>query len=388
MYDDPMFEPSIAETAMVHTMLAIVYYQLAIRASEGPEHQAEMNQSSNFHYHYALGFFGQLLASHTLADVQALTMLCLHIRNFPKPGPCWMITSITLDLAIELGLHRSAKRWAQTVTRNPLEVEIRKRVFWSLLVIHIIIAGNLGRPMALRLDDFDVEVPGAIDDDLLGANGLDTSRPGTCRFIVGLEAIKVMPLFMELYNNIYAVKRSARAYTENVLRLEKRIDEWSKQRPAELKDESAAGNELGRVHAQYMAIWPLHMRLLLRHPSLSLTTSPGFNKENLSICMDVSKQMLYHVKELQKYKSLDGTWQTGALYVLAISTTLFGHWERKDSVTASDLATLGVDMGSWLSVIGDMSILLGKPYKRRPTLTELTREQAPVDACKKPFAYL
>jgi len=344
---------------MVHTMFAMMYYQLAVRASHSIQHQAEMNQSSNFHYHYALGFFGQLLASHTLADAQALTMLCLHIRNLPKPGPCWMITSMTLDLAIELGLHRSARRWAPTARRSTLEIEIRKRVFWSLLVIHVVVAGNLGRPMALRSDDWDVEMPKAIDDELLSENGLDTSRPGKCNFLVGLEALKVTPLYMDLYNNIYAVKRSPRTYIETVLRLEKLIRDWEAEWPVELKDESAADNELGRVHAQYMAIWPLHIRLLLRHPSLSMATSPEFNSENLTICMEVSRKMLYHVKQLQKYSSLDGTWQNGALYVLAIATTLFGHWERKDSVTPSDLTALKEDMDSWLSIIGDMSTLLG-----------------------------
>lgn len=240
-----------------------------------------------------------------------------------------------------------------------METEIRKRVFWSLLVIHVIVAGNLGRPMALRSDDWDVEMPEAIDDELLSEDGLNTSRPGRCNFLVGLEALKVTPLYMDLYNNIYAVKRSPETYVDTVFRLEKRIRDWTDQWPAELKDESAADNELGRVHAQYMAIWPLHIRLLLRHPSLSMATSSEFNSENLTICMDVSRKMLFHVRQLQKYNSLDGTWQNGALYVLAIATTLYGHWERRESVTSGDLISLKEDMESWLSIISDMSTLLG-----------------------------
>lgn len=344
---------------MVHTMFAIMHSQYASRAPQNAQHQAEMNHSSNFHYHYALGFFAQLLTSHTLADVQALTMLCLHIRNSPKPGACWMITSIVLDLAIELGLHRSAKRWAPSTTRSTLEIEMRKRVFWSILVIHVIVAGNLGRPLALRSDDWDVEMPEAIDDELLSESGIDTSRPGKCNFLVAVHSYEVIPIYMDLLNNIYAVKRSPRTYVETVLRLESRIHEWAEQWPPELKDESASDDETGRVHAQYLAIWPLHIRLLLRHPSLSLATSADFNSENLTICMDVSRKMLYHVKQLQRYKSLDGTWQTGSLYVLAIATTLFGHWERVDQISASDLTALKDDMNSWLSIIGDMSNMLG-----------------------------
>lgn len=350
---------------MVHTMFAIMYCQYATRAPKSADHQAELNQSSNFHYHYALGFFAQLVASHTLVDVQALTMLCLHIRNFPKPGACWMITSIVLDLAIELGLHRSAKWWAPSTERSILEIELRKRVFWSILLIHVIVAGNLGRPMALRSDDWDVELFEAIDDDLLSEAGIDTSRPGKCNFLVGHQASRMIPIYMDLYNSIYAVRRSPQTYVNTVRRLEGRIRDWMEQWPRELREESASDNELGRVHSQYLAIWGLQIRLLLRHPSLSLSTSAEFNNENLTICMEISQKMLNHVKQLQRYMSLDGTWQTTALYVLAVATSLFGHWERRDQMTSVALAALREDMDSWLSIIGNMSNLLGE--HDRPT---------------------
>ena len=344
---------------MVQTMFAIMYSQYASRAAQDAQHQAELTQSSNFHYHYALGFFAQLVASHTLADLQALTMLCLHIRNFPKPGACWMITSIVLDLAIELGLHRSAKRWASNSKCSVLEIEIRKRVWWSILCIHVIITGNLGRPVALRSDDFDVELPEAIDDESLTEDGLDLSRTGSCNFLIATNCFPVIPIYMDVLSNIYAVKRAPQAYVDTVLRIEKRLTDWQATWSPELRQDSVSNNELGRVHAQYLALWPLQIRLLLRHPSLSLSTSPEFNEESLTICMDVSRSMLHHVKRLQKYKSLDGTWQTGSLYVLAMATSLFGHWERRAQIDTKALAALTEDMHSWLSIIGELSSILG-----------------------------
>ena len=225
--------------------------------------------------------------------------------------------------------------------------------------MHVIIAGNLGRPMALGSDDWDVELPEAIDDDLISENGIDSSSPGKCNFLIALESFPVIVIKMDLYKSIYAVKRSPQTYVDTVLRLERRLRDWQEQWPPELKSGSAADNELGRVHAQYLAIYPLHIRLLLRHPSLSLATSPEFNNENLTICMNVSRKLLFHVKQLQRYKSLDGTWMASALYVLAIATTLFGHWEQRNEISANDVAVLKDDMDSWLSIIGDMSSMLG-----------------------------
>ena len=214
--------------------------------------------------------------------------------------------------------------------------------------------------MALRHEDYDVEMPEAVDDELLTADGIDTSRSGKCGFLVGSQSFKAAMLFTDLYTNIYTVKRFPNTYVDAVHRLEKRIQDWYDQWPKELKAGDISKDEQGRVHAQYMHVANLELRLLLRHPSVSLTNAAEFNEENLTKSMDASKKMLKHVKIIQKYMSLDTNWQTGALYVLAISTTLYGHWQRVEQITEDGFATLKQDMSDWLSIIGDVSELLGK----------------------------
>ena len=359
-YDDPHFEPSVPEIVTAHASLAIAYCQYASRGARDPEHQAELHNATNFHYHYALGFFPQLMASHTLCDVQALALLCIFLRNCPKPGASWMLTSIVLDLAIELGLHRSAKNWAPSVKRNPLEIEIRKRVFWSINWIHVLVGGSLGRPMALQAGDWDVEVPETIDDDLLSERGLDTSRPGKCGFLAGIENFKILPIYMDLYNIIYAVGVTPANYEDTVRSLERRLQEWHEQWPSKLYDDEAFQNEVGRIHLQYLYLWKSHVRLLLRHPSLSPTTSAQFNAESLTICLETSKELLSHVKMLQTNRGLDVTWQTSALFVLAIATMLYGRWERRSQLNPQEFNDLKEDMQDWLSIMADMDTLLCK----------------------------
>ena len=348
---------------MVHMLFAVMIFQYASRNWESGDQSSKLNELSNRHYHYALSFYPQLVVSHTVEDVQAMAMICLHLRSFPKPGACWKMTTMTLNLAVDLGLHRSALQWVPTMPkRSMLEVEMRKRIFWSILTIHIIVSGKLGRPMALGPQDFDVEVPQALDDDLLSDAGLDTSTHGKCGFLVGIEVFKSQLIFMDLYSKIYAVRRSPGTYIETVRSLDDRIHRWYEQTPRQLRPESASNDEEGRMHAQYMSTCFLEFRLLLHHPSLSLTTSAEFNSENLNICMDASRRMLFHVKQIQRYRSLDTNWQTAALYALAISTTLYGYWEHKESVTSASLATLKDEMDSWISIMADVGGLLGTLY--------------------------
>jgi Fungal specific transcription factor domain len=345
---------------MVHMVFAIMFFQYAARNWEDAAQQSTLTNASNMHYHYSLSMFYNLSCSHTVQDVQALTLICSHLRNFPKPGASWILTQTTMSLAIELGLHRSAKRWTPDTVPNPLDVEMRKRTFWALLAIHVTLSGKLGRPMPFRIEDFDVEMPEPLDDELLTEDGLDTSRPGKCIHEIGLQAIRLLPLFMELYSTIYAVRRSPENYIPTINRLEAKLRAWQEGLPPDLVKGQAGENEQeGRVFALYALMWALEFRLLLRHPSVSATTDATFNAESMRICVESSRKMLGVVRQLQKFRSLDTTWYNSAVYVCAITTTLFAQWDKRKDASAADLAALREEMDIWLDIMGDVGSLLG-----------------------------
>ena len=345
---------------MVHMMLASMFYHDALRNWENPARRQDLHNGSDIYYHFSLGFFSELMAGHTLQDMQALAMICAHVRTFPTPEAGWVVTCMAFNKAIELGLHKAARPGASHVQpKNILESEMRKRIFWSILAIHVTVSGKLGRPMPIREEDYDVGLPLPIDDDLLQEKGLNTSRKGNCAFLAGIEAFKVEPIFMDLYRNAYAAKRSPKEYTQFVVSAEKRIKAWQDQWPDELRD-GVRTDDVTRVFTQYLHLWMCEFRLLLHHPSLSLTRSVQFNETNLRTCLSMSQDMLKRVKELQQLKSLDTTWPNCAVYVLAIQTTLYGHGQFKDELTKEKLDALKSDMEQWLSIMGDIGGLLGK----------------------------
>jgi len=342
-------------------VFAIMFFQYAIRNLEDREHHRKLTKISNIHYHYSLSMFYQLSASHSAQDVQALTLICLHLRNFPKPGASWILTQTTLSLAIELGLHRSTNKWVGENPPNPLDVEMRKRTFWTLLTIHVTLAGKLGRPMAFRFEDFDVELPEEVDDELLSENGLDPSRPGQCLNKIGLQAFRLMPLYIEMYSTIYTVRRQPDTYMSTVRSLEAKLHAWKADCPPELQSRETGPDEQERwIFGHYIKTWEQEFHLLLRHPSVAGTTDAAFRSESMRICVESSRQMLIAVQQLQKYKSLDTTWYQSAMYVLAITTTLFAQWEKRSDLSEADLMALRKEMDSWLEIMGDVGSLLGE----------------------------
>ena len=268
---------------------------------------------------------------------------------------------VAMSLAIELGMHRSVRRGASEISTSSLEIEIRKRTFWTLLTIHVTLSGKLGRPLILRIEDFDIEFPEAIDDDHTPEAGIDAARTGKCSYSIGIAAWRITPLFMELYGTIYAVQRNPEAYVQTVSSLEAKARAWTDALPPELvKGEIGASLEEGRVFALYLQAWILEFRMLLRHPAVSLTLDQNFNAESMRICVDSARQMLNIVQQLQKLKSLDTTWYQTAVYVMAINTTLFAAWERRKDITATELEALRVEMDAWLDVMGEIGLLLGE----------------------------
>ena len=307
------------------------------------------------------------MAGGTLEDMQAAAMLCVHVRNFPKPEIVWTAISATFNRLVQLGYHRSASSGQPWVAQKKfVEIELRKRVFWSVLAIHITASGKLGRPMPIRCEDFDVELPLAVDDDQLLEAGLDESKKGLCYFMVGLEAIKIVPIYIDLYNFLYAAKKSPDEYVEFVGEAEKRIADWKKQwHPMFKQADSSSNNPLTRVWILYLNMWSLEYRLLLFHPSLSMTKSIRFNEANLRKCLEATREILHYAMAIQELKSLDTTWGSCAVYMLAIQTTIYGRGQLKADLDREKVNQLKQDMSSWLSIMGDIGRLLGKFANQR-----------------------
>lgn len=373
VYDDPTFIPTIGEEVTVHIVFSIMLYQYAIRNLDDPSQQAYLNEESNRHYHFSLSKFYDLTVSRTLQDAQAMTLICVHLRNFSKPEACWMLSSHTLNMIKELGFHRSHKV-SENSTLSGYDIEIRKRVFYTILTLNAGLSGKLGRPMPMRLDDFDIEFPSPMDDDTLAECDMPLERrSGKCRHQIGLQSFRIHALYLEMYSLIYCVRRHPETYIGTVNSLQRKLASWVENLPPELrKGSNAAQSHEGRVFALYAEIWAIEFRMLLRHPAVSLTTDAAFNAESMRIGIESSKQMYTVVKQLKELKSLDTTWYNTAIFVLAITTMLYAAWEKRAGMTMRDLDDTKLQVEEWLSIMGEIGHLLGSGNRLRDAVKTVT----------------
>ena len=350
LHTDAQYQPSIAETVQLHMVLAMMLFQYSTRNAI-PNNWAD-------HYRYAVSYLPKLMQDRTLPNMQAIALICLHLRNFTKPGAAWFMSSLTLTLCIEMGLHRSVRAWNNKAAPDlsELEVELRKRVFWSVLVIHCSISNKLGRPLAVRLEDFDVEFPKPMHDFTTAEGEIDDWHK--CSYRVGCHNFKWVLVNLQVQSTLYSVRAPPASYELTLQKLEKDLETFKKSIPIELQGGPQTAQD-DRVCSLYLQFGAEELNLLIHHPAVCRTQSQEVMNKNLDICLQASAELLRIAQGKRALKSLDTTWLNATVWLSAMFVTLFTWHQRKDRITSSDLNDLKSDMETWLGIIGDIGQMLG-----------------------------
>lgn len=350
LHSDETYQPDHAETVQLHMVIAMMLFQ----------HSARNGMPNNWasHYRYAASFMPELMANRTLPNMQAIALICLHLRNFTKPGAAWFMSSLTLTMCIEMGLHRSVTAWSKSVPEmSEHEIEMRKRVFWSILIIHTSISNKLGRPLAIRLEDFDVEFPKVMDDHTTKE---DTSIDEwhKCSYRVACHNFKWVLLSIQVQTSIYSVRAPPHSYELTIQKLERDLDFFLKSIPIELTGGPETAQD-DRVCSLYLQFGAQELNLLVHHPAVCRTQSQEVMTKNLDICLDASAKLLHVAQSMRALKALDTTWLNATVWLAAMFVTLFVYNQRKDQITSVDLTALKDNMDAWLDIIGDIGQLMG-----------------------------
>lgn len=103
----------------------------------------------------------------SILSLQALVSVQLFLITMHRYNAASRLEGLAVRMAFQLGLHRCPRR---TPSTSDKEVELRKRLFWSIYCIDRYICIRLGTPLGIRSDEMDVCFP---HDECHGGSGED-----------------------------------------------------------------------------------------------------------------------------------------------------------------------------------------------------------------------
>lgn len=130
--------------------------------------------------------------------VQALALISNYIQKRGKPNSGYNYLGLALHMAMGLGMHKEFQNWRIA----PLQMEIRRRVWWALYNFYVGAAITFGRPLAWPANGVEVALPLNVDDrDLTHLSvSLPPPRPG----LTTHSAVAGQARFHLITSDIYA----------------------------------------------------------------------------------------------------------------------------------------------------------------------------------------
>lgn len=171
-----------------------------------------------------------------LVSIQAVLFMIMFLQSSARLSQCYAYVGVALRSALRMGLHRSIAGGF-----NPVEAEVRKRVFWAIRKMDIYVGAMLGLPQTLSDEDIDQDFPIEVDDEYITEAGILPMPEGTVSNLVAFNAhTRLTVLLTKIVRNVYPIRiknggaNAEKTYTVpfSVIRdIENDLENWKSSLP-------------------------------------------------------------------------------------------------------------------------------------------------------------
>ncbi|KAF2484144.1 fungal-specific transcription factor domain-containing protein [Neohortaea acidophila] len=192
------------------------------------------------------------------------------------------VSAMANTKALECGLHHDGAAFAG----NPLETEMRRRVFWCVFMLHLFNSSVEGLPRALHEVDITVLEPTDVDDEQLTTTEIRQSIPGRSkihRFVSVCRLSRILSRVLDvLYSHNKRKHASTRIEQMNRLCCEHLLDQLDfsfEETPDDIPDPDTEDPAELAILASYAheQILYYYIRWLIHRPGVTLSrTDPQF----------------------------------------------------------------------------------------------------------------
>ncbi len=324
-----------------------------------------------------------------LYAIQTIVMLILFLQCSARLSTCYSYIGVALRSALKEGLHRKLAH-----PFNPIELEIRKRIFWTIYKMDIYVNTMLGLPRSIATEDIDQDLPMELDDENITQEGYLPQEPGKLSSsAIANSHTKLILVLNKIVKNLYPINSNLRLIShEKVSEMELELRGWLSSLPKELIPgfdppfQYYKANRL--LHLSFLHVQIVLYRPFIHYISPKYTSLP--NVDTLSIqraknCISVARTVVNLAQDMIKKNMLSGSYWF-SIYTIFFSVACLVYYVHEvpfdefhpDYIGIRSDAEAGKEI---LTILKDSSMAASRTYNILNSLFEqLNRKTAFIHA--------
>ncbi|EMD95858.1 hypothetical protein COCC4DRAFT_18753 [Bipolaris maydis ATCC 48331] len=270
------------------------------------------------YYLAALKYFEAAIKPMNLKTLQCFGLVAGYSLLTPTRTAVYYIIGLGVRLCQALGLHeeKTISMGPGGRSADPLEVDMRRRLFWSILTMDYGLSHSLGRPahFATRREHIDVKFGELVDDCYITREGIKPAPQASLKKWIGQHFYKMRLLQLEIRKMLYQKKKPEPKDDQHpwFAQMQAKIEAWRDTSP-----EMDGGSGLNKVWfiGRYNT-----MVVFMYRPSPQV---PRPSVDAAIRCFDACRYNIYMTMKQIETKSVDVTWIFTQSIFMCINTMLW-----------------------------------------------------------------
>ncbi|KAJ8143622.1 hypothetical protein OY671_003258 [Metschnikowia pulcherrima] len=177
--------------------------------------------------------------------IQTIVMMIIYLQCSARLSTCYSYIGIALRSALKEGLHRNLEVFQSRRKLDPIEIDTRKRLFYTIYKMDIYINSLLGLPGSINEDEFDQEFPLELDDQLITRDAflMEKQNGRLSSSACANHHTKLTMLLSRIVKELYPIKVKTKVgpkqalpnIHDTVTKLEFELKNWMENIPTELR---------------------------------------------------------------------------------------------------------------------------------------------------------
>ncbi|WWD22211.1 hypothetical protein CI109_106702 [Kwoniella shandongensis] len=292
-----------------------VFHVLALAAAaltpRSPLYHALKPLATTF-WNAAQTYLGTALAHLSISRLQILLAHLRYLMFNPGGMSVWDLSGMAVRTAIDLGLHNEPAGFNQRQARGPLELDMRRRLFWVAYSTDRMLCLLLGRPTAISDTWISSSFPLPYDDELITADALLPGPTSPIKATV-LHHFRVRLIQSEIHERLYSPNSPcpSRDWFEHIAQ---KLKEWTDNCPP----------TTGFISREWLEINVSLTQVQLYRPS---PANPNPGREDLEKAFAAAGELMRVYRVWQRAGQVNSLWLASYQLFIAGLTYLNSLWQ-------------------------------------------------------------